>query len=277
MAADLDSLRREFKTCVDRGDHGGALESLLELISLDGVTEDRLLWKHELLSELGRHEEALGAALEFEKVAKRKSPFNYVRIAETCLALGQTEESVAWLEQAINERGFRHARVFQHEPFDALHAHPRYSQLIAEIETNTGVGTVLPDFTVELLDGTHLRLSDLRGSVVLVDFWATVCPPCVEEMPTLQRLYKEAANSGFTILGISLDSDVDAARAFLAEHEIAWPSACSGDRWADKTAKLLNVHATPSMWLLDRRGVIRAFDLRGDDLGRAIRELLAQD
>jgi hypothetical protein len=67
-----------------------------------------------------------------------------------------------------------------------------------------------------------------------------------------------------------------AARAFLAEHDITWPNACSGNRWADKTAKLLNVHATPSLWLLDRAGIVRAFDLRGEELGKTVRRLLAE-
>lgn len=276
MPRELDTLREEFRARLDADEPSGALESLLELISLDGVNEDRLLWQHQLLSDLGRHAEALGVALEFEKVAKRKSPFNYVRIAETYLALGQAEESVAWLERAIAERGFRHARLFQHEPFDTLQTHPRYPGLVAGIETNTGVGTEIKDFTVALLDETSLRLANLRGSVVLVDFWATICPPCVEEMPNLRSLYAELGASVFAILGISLDSDIAAAKAFLAEHAITWPNACSGERWADHTAKLLNVHATPSMWLLDRDGVIRAFDLRGDELNARVRELLAK-
>lgn len=276
MAGDRDALREDFRTCLEQDDHAGALASLLELIELDGETEDRLLWKHQLLSDLGRHEEALEAAISYDQVATRKSPFGYIRVAETCMALGQTDEAVVWIERAILERGFRHARLFQHEPFDALEAHPRYVGLVAEIAKNTGVGTVMQDFEVLLLDGRRLRLSDSRGSVVLIDFWATVCPPCVDEMPSLQRLYDRLSGKGFAILGISLDSDVDAARTFLAEHQIAWPNACSGDRWADKTAKLFNVHATPSMWLLDRRGVIRAFDLRGEELETAARDLLAE-
>ncbi len=95
-------------------------------------------------------------------------------------------------------------------------------------------------------------------------------------MPNLRRLYDELGRSGVEIVGISLDSDVDAAKALLAEHAMAWPNACSGDRWADATAKLLSVHATPSMWLLDRKDVIRAFDLRDDALAKTVRELLAE-
>jgi peroxiredoxin len=276
MARSRDALLAEFQARADRNDNAGALASLLELIALDGATDDRLLWKHQLLSDLGRHVEALDAALEFERVAGRKSPFNYVRIAESHLALEHTEEAFDWLERATDERGFRHARLFQHEPFDALVTHPRYRELVAMIEKNTGVGTVLPDFAVELLDGTRLRLSSLRGSVVLVDFWATICLPCVDEMPNLRRLYERYGRREFTILGISLDSDLDTARTFLAEHEIAWPNACSGDRWADRTAKLLNVHATPSVWLVDRAGVACAFDLRGDDLVRAVAGLATE-
>ncbi len=276
MERNLDTLREEFGARLDAEDAGGALASLLELISLDGLTEDRLRWKHQLMSDLGRHAEALEAALEFERVAERKSPFHYVRIAETCLALGQAEESIAWLERAADERGFRHARLFQHEPFDALETHPRYARLRARIEANTGLGAALPDFTIELLNGTSLRLSTLRGSAVLVDFWATICPPCVDEMPNLKRLYERYGQGEFAIVGISLDSDVEAARAFLAKSEIRWPNACSGDRWADNAAKLLNVHATPSMWLLDRQGIVRAFDLRGGDLTEAVARLVSE-
>ncbi len=282
MTRSRDALLAEFQARVDQNDHSGGLASLLKLISLDGITEDRLLWKHQLLSDLGRHAEALDAALEFERVAGRKSPFNYVRIAESHLALEHTQEAVDWLARAIAERGLRHGRLFQHEPFDALVTHPRYRELVGGIQANTGVGTAMEDFSVELLDGASLRLSslwlsNLRGSVVLVDFWSTICPPCVEEMPNLKRLYESYAKDGLAILGISLDSDVDTAKVFLSEHEIPWPNACSGDRWADATAKLLNVHATPSMWLLDRKGVIRAFDLRGEELGAAVRGLSAEN
>ena len=205
MPRDRDALRQEFKARFDQDDPGGALESLLELISLDGVTEDRLLWKHRLLSDLGRHAEALEAALEIERVAERKTPWNFIRIGEAYLALGQTDDAVDWIRQAITERGFRHARHLERAPFDALSGHPQYAGLLDATARNTGGGAALPDFEVVLLDGRRLRLSDLRGSVVLVDFWSTICPPCVAEMPTLQRVYKELADSGFTILGDSVE------------------------------------------------------------------------
>lgn len=276
MARELDALRQEFAARCDRDDHAGALAVLSDIVALDGLTEDRLLWKHQLLSDLGRHAEALEAAVEYDRIATRKSPFGYVRIAEALLHLHRTDDAVSWLERAIAERGLRHARLFRHEPFDALQSHPRFAQLTAGAEENTGVGTPMPDFTVTLLDGSSLSLASLRGSVALIDFWATICPPCVDEMPNLKTLYERYRAQGFAILGISLDSDVAAAKAFLTEREIPWPNACSGDRWADKTAKLLNVHATPSMWLLDRAGGIRAFDLRGEALDKAVCAFLAE-
>lgn len=84
-------------------------------------------------------------------------------------------------------------------------------------------GNVAPDFGLEL-DGKPAKLADLRGKVVVLNFWATWCPPCVEEMPSLNRLQKQIAARGGTVLGVSVDEDAAAYGKFLRDHQISFPT-----------------------------------------------------
>lgn len=84
-------------------------------------------------------------------------------------------------------------------------------------------GRVAPDFALEL-DGKAMQLSDLRGKVVVLNFWATWCPPCVEEMPSLIALHQRIADRGGMVLGVSLDDDEAAYERFLTEHGVVFPT-----------------------------------------------------
>ena len=84
-------------------------------------------------------------------------------------------------------------------------------------------GRVAPDFALEL-DGKAMRLSDLRGKVVVLNFWASWCPPCVEETPSLIALHRRIADRGGLVLGVSLDDDQAAYERFLTEHGVVFPT-----------------------------------------------------
>ena len=112
-----------------------------------------------------------------------------------------------------------------------------------------------PLFTLPTLDGDNLSLTDLRGQVVLVNFWASWCPPCRIEMPGFERIYRERRDDGFTIVGIATDTySRDRIRAFLAEHDITYPILLA-------TPAVIRdyggVNALPESFLLDRDGRIR--------------------
>jgi thiol-disulfide isomerase/thioredoxin len=136
-----------------------------------------------------------------------------------------------------------------------------------------GSGEVAPDVTLPLLDGSEVRLSDLRGQVVVVDFWATWCPPCVESMPGLDRLARERAGDGFVALAVNRD-DGDAGglvRSFLAEHRLgSLRVALDGDAAA---ARAFRVQALPTMFVLDRDGVIVSSHVGGTSYAE-LRELV---
>jgi len=84
-------------------------------------------------------------------------------------------------------------------------------------------GRVAPDFALEL-DGKAMRLADLRGKVVVLNFWASWCPPCVEETPSLIALHQRIADRGGMVLGVSLDDDQAAYERFLTEHGVVFPT-----------------------------------------------------
>lgn len=104
------------------------------------------------------------------------------------------------------------------------------------------------------VDGRKVDLAELRGKVVLVDFWATWCAPCVEEVPELAETYEEFKGRGFEIVGISLDKEKAALQKFVAENNMPWPQFFDGKGWDNEIAKRFGIQSVPTMWLLDREG-----------------------
>lgn len=113
-------------------------------------------------------------------------------------------------------------------------------------------GATAPDFSVKTLDGTHLKLSELRGRRVIVDFWATWCPPCVKEIPHFIQLRKDIPEAELAILGIS-NEDEPTLREFVRRKGINYPVASA----SDLPAPYKNVTAIPTTFFIDRRGVIQ--------------------
>lgn len=125
-------------------------------------------------------------------------------------------------------------------------------------------------------DGKPLALSDLRGKVVLLDFWATWCGPCMEKLPLLLELYKEHRDKGFEIVGLSLDTSERDLRAVLSARGVSWPVAFDGKSWDNPLARLYRVYQIPTSYLIDRDGIIRYRDLRGEELAGKLVELLGR-
>ncbi|MEJ7555241.1 MAG: TlpA disulfide reductase family protein [Aquificaceae bacterium] len=110
----------------------------------------------------------------------------------------------------------------------------------------------LPDFTFKTLDGREFRLSELHGKVVLVNFWATWCPPCKEEMPIFEREYKRCKDKGFEILAVNMDSSESNLQKFLKENNYSFPIV----RPSEDLQKELKLMGFPTSYLLDREGKI---------------------
>jgi peroxiredoxin len=116
------------------------------------------------------------------------------------------------------------------------------------------VGAPAPDFALQSSTGRNLRLSELRGEVVLINFWATWCGPCRQEMPQLGRLYAQYREAGFTLLGINIDDSRANAEAMMKKLGVGFPTLFDGDK---RVARLYDVDTMPATLLIDRDGRVR--------------------
>ena len=136
----------------------------------------------------------------------------------------------------------------------------------------------LRPFTATDLDGQKLSLSDYKGKVVLVDFWATWCGPCLLEMPNVVRAYKNHHDKGFEIIGISLDRAAmeSRLRSTMKRLGMPWRQIYDGKGWNASIALQNGVRRIPTTFLLDRTGKVRYTNLRGRALGEHVAKLLEE-
>jgi thiol-disulfide isomerase/thioredoxin len=135
-------------------------------------------------------------------------------------------------------------------------------------------GAKFPDFDVTSVDGKPLSIASHKGKVVLVDFWATWCPPCRAEIPNVVKIYQQYHDKGFDIIGVSLDQDKDKLLNFTKEQKMTWPQYFDGQGWSNKLAVKYGVESIPATFLLDGDGKIIAKDLRGEALEDAVSKAL---
>lgn len=108
-----------------------------------------------------------------------------------------------------------------------------------------------PDVTLKSTKGKNIRLSDLKGNVVMVNFWASWCGPCRQEMPLLEKMYKNYKDVGFVLLGVNVDAEIKDRDEFLAEMPVSFPVL---DDSANTATELFGVEAMPSSYFIDKDG-----------------------
>jgi thiol-disulfide isomerase/thioredoxin len=112
------------------------------------------------------------------------------------------------------------------------------------------------DLKFTAVDGREVDVSKMRGKVVLIDFWATWCGPCVAELPNVLKAYKELHPKGFEIVGISLDSDKEKLESFVKEKGMDWPQFFDGKGWKNEISSNYGINSIPAMWLVDQKGMV---------------------
>lgn len=142
------------------------------------------------------------------------------------------------------------------------------------------LGEVL-DLKFKAIDGREVDLAKYRGKVVLVDFWATWCMPCLVALPGVLEAYAKHNPQGFEIIGISLDEDSEALTNFVKRRKMPWPQYFDGQRWENKFTREFGIMGIPAMWLVDKHGKVRDLEAAqpgelGAGLADKIPKLLAE-
>ena len=210
-----------------------------------------------------------------------------------------------YVEQGLLTLGLAYDKVGEHDKADRLYEklvnHTKYSggrfsdiaQQLLEQEWDTRIGELAEvpaanagpspshfinkpvlDFQVTDVRGETLSLTQYRGQVVLLDFWATWCPPCIAEMPNVKATYAKYKNQKFEIIGISLDQSTAPLEAYIASEGLTWRQYWDN---GGRISNMYNVRAIPSTFLIDGAGIIRRVNLRGPALEMAVDELVREN
>jgi thiol-disulfide isomerase/thioredoxin len=130
------------------------------------------------------------------------------------------------------------------------------------------------DLQFTAVDGSPVDLAFLRGNVVLIDFWASWCPDCIRDTPTVKAVYQKYRDKGLAVIGISLDKDEQAMSSYTAKKLIPWPQYFDGKGWANDFAVKFGVRAIPELWLINRRGEVVSTGVAADQLDAKVAQLL---
>lgn len=140
----------------------------------------------------------------------------------------------------------------------------------AKAVENIQVGKAAPDFTLTSLEGKSISLSSLKGKYVLVDFWASWCQPCRQEMPNVLNLYNKYKSKGFEVFGVSTDQEESKWKEAVTQDKLSWIQVRDS---LGEVSNVYGIEVIPTTFLLDKEGVIIARDLRGEELANKLKEL----
>jgi len=240
---------------------------------------DILQHKLDGMEKLEMNKEALPVAEEIFNLVPEsgKKVLNAAMLSWRHMYCKDLESAYKWAKISA-DLGYQKYGFFQKDDvFKPLREDKRFDSLIAQIKKNAGIGNRIESFSFKDVTGKQIDSKKYLGKVLLVDFWATWCPPCIEEFPNMQKVLNEFGKDGFEIIGVSYDTRRDQLDRFLEKNNLPWPTLCEGKgSEEDAMGKLFKVALLPSCYLIDRKGIIRHVQIRGDGLRNAVEELIKE-
>jgi thiol-disulfide isomerase/thioredoxin len=242
----------------------GEADEILARSKVEDLRKEALYWKARVvaLNARGEPDAALKAVEEFEKIAPKDD-----RTASLLTILGSRLEDGSDRQKAI------YRRVAEGYPDS-----PRAEMARGILRQFDAVGKPFELAFTDAITGSEVSIKALKGKVVVVDFWATWCGPCVAEMPTMKKLYAEYKDKGVEFIGVSLDQPkeqggLDKLKEFVAKNEITWPQYYQGNFWQSEFSSSWGINAIPAVFVVDQEGKLFSVNARGK-LETMIPELL---
>ena len=252
----------------DKGDAGAQLKELV------GKINERLKQgantEQELASELEQFDQLLA-----EHQAEKTDAVAQILVMKAMLyveVLDDTAKALPLLKQLKSD----FPDTSQGRKADAMIAGIEKMGAAKGLQRSLIAGSPFPDFQVKDLQGRPLSVAGHKGKVVLVDFWATWCGPCVNELPNVKAAYEKYHARGFEIIGISLDQEEAKLTGFIKEHNMPWAQVFDGKGWENELAVKYGIRSIPATFLLDGEGKIIARGLRGAALEQALAKALGK-
>lgn len=237
---------------------------------------DRFLYVYttlvRLYNEVGREEDAENLIERFKSIMRPDQIHDDYLLGDMLQMMNRYEEMLQVFEklekQQPENRNIALKLAEIHEMLGNAKLAKKYREKAEPVLTL--IGKTVPDFSTTDLDGKPISLQDYRGKVVLLDFWAVWCGPCIGEMPNVKKVYDTYKDEGFDIIGVSLDTDEEKLRNYLKENDIQWRQIFSGQRWHSPLAQQYGINAIPAPWLIDRYGTLISHQARGRNLEQLV-------
>ena len=285
VAKQLEQVSEYIKNHPDADDVDDAYESLFRTADKHGL--------HEVaLPHADAYSKRANADAEITRLAQRVQVFGLARSGKTAEAVGAFGELIRGVSIRMPDEALGIAKQLASDlqvAGDHQAAKQTYDRLSTAFFLNAFVrrlcdgrmaklqlvNQTAPALRSESTIGKIVDLGELKGKVVLVDFWATNCPPCIKEFPRLKQLYADYHAKGLEVIGVSLDEEREIVDRFQTKWQLPWPLVVSiQGRGPIRTR--YRVETIPSMFLVDKTGKVIAADLTSDSLRRAVAKLVAE-
>lgn len=191
--------------------------------------------------------------------ARSRSALRF-ELAESYMSSGQEEKAARLYQQVVSMNA---DSIMVQLALNNLH----------EMES-LSVGQEAPLFESTTVSGDTIALADFRGEVVLLEFWATWCGPCLPEIPYFKDVWSEYRGDDFQLIGISLDESIGALKEFIEAENITWPQIQQERGSFDEVTEMYSVNGIPRTYLIDRKGTIVAKDFRQEEIEKEVRRLM---